>query len=214
MRDINEIASRIANIILSPNTVTGLIHGALSVPVDLGYLVYGFFDTDSRYRHETVRIRMADAIKHDILNHDNITNAAKLIFSKFNEYVSESKQDEVYSSVVSSITGRLLTSMLVTNIATSIIQRVSLITSPKGSAFSFIFLLGGMMERSIRTSENLLIESPEVYGMLRPRDYDLLYFLMEPAVQPFVDAIHVKTTQGLPAFNRILKLVEDKINGS
>lgn len=32
--------------IISPDSAIGLVHGILSVPVDLGYLAYGFFDTD------------------------------------------------------------------------------------------------------------------------------------------------------------------------
>lgn len=41
MADIEGIARRIYNIIISPDTVTGLINGGLSVPLDYGYMVYG-----------------------------------------------------------------------------------------------------------------------------------------------------------------------------
>ncbi|CNI92403.1 Uncharacterised protein [Yersinia intermedia] len=75
-----------------------------------------------------------------------------------------------------------------------------------------ILLVGGMTERCIRTSEQLSVEEPEVYNLLRIKDYDLLYFLFEPALKPFIDALSVRRTQGMPAFNEILELVEDKVN--
>ncbi|HDU5883837.1 TPA: hypothetical protein RFW07_005019, partial [Klebsiella pneumoniae] len=58
MADIEGIARKLYNIIISPDTVTGLINGGLSVPLDYGYLIYGIFDTDTRYERETERIRM------------------------------------------------------------------------------------------------------------------------------------------------------------
>lgn len=51
--DIEDIANRIADIIMSPTTITGLINGALTVPLDMGYLAWGYMDTDSRYAHQT-----------------------------------------------------------------------------------------------------------------------------------------------------------------
>lgn len=48
MADIDDIATRIAGIILSPESVNGLINGAFTVPLDMGYMEYGVFDTGSR----------------------------------------------------------------------------------------------------------------------------------------------------------------------
>lgn len=72
--DAEDIAGRIVNIIESPNTIKGMINGALTVPLDFGYLALGYFDTDSRYDHQTQRIRMLTAIRHDILNYDHIVD--------------------------------------------------------------------------------------------------------------------------------------------
>ncbi|EAQ8062576.1 hypothetical protein FZS33_21765 [Salmonella enterica] len=66
----------------------------------------------------------------------------------------------------------------------------------------------------MRTSDSLSNEAPEVYELLRPRDYDLLYFLFADAVQPFVDAIHAGYTEGKPVFDRIMKRVEERLNTS
>ncbi|MEA9391008.1 hypothetical protein SJI19_10715 [Acerihabitans sp. TG2] len=39
------------------------------------------------------------------------------------------------------------------------------------------------------------------------------FFMFEPALKPFVDALSVKRQQGLPAFNQSLDLVDDKVSG-
>lgn len=120
MADIEGIARRIYGIIISPETVTGLINGGLSVPLDYGYLIYGIFDTGSRHERET--------------------------------------------------------------------------------------------ERSLRVYDSLSNDAPEVYALIRSRNYGLLYFLFADAVQPFVDAIHAGYTEGQPVFNRIMKRVDQYMN--
>lgn len=218
MSDIDEIANRIADIILSPDSINGLVSGALTVPLDFGYLIYGYLDTGSRYAHDTIRIRMAKAIKRDILNREHIKNAIETIFDDFNKYLSEEEQNKIYRTVVTSIAGRLIMNTIVSKIVSLVIARVSFISSKssyKSIAFlSTILLIGGMSERSIRTSEALAVECPEIYYLLRPKDYDLLYFLIEPAVKPFIDAIQVRATQGEPAFHKIIELAGKKINGN
>lgn len=63
MADANNITLRLFNIIDSPDTVTAFINGGLSVPLDYGYLIYGIFDTETRYERETERIRTTTAIR-------------------------------------------------------------------------------------------------------------------------------------------------------
>ena len=218
MADIEGIARKINDIIISPDTVTGLINGGLSVPLDYGYLIYGIFDTDTRYERETERIRMMTAIRHDILNYENIVNAVKLILQLFNKYLSESEQDRIYRSVVTSIVGRISTNIIASNIAKAVIEKTSftyVVFKGKGNPIAFlstILLFGGMAERSIRTSDKLRNETPEVYSLLRPRDYELLYFLIADAVQPFMDTIHAGYTEDNPVFDKIMKRVEDHLN--
>ncbi|HHA1391339.1 TPA: hypothetical protein ACOEBK_005019 [Enterobacter ludwigii] len=218
MADVEDIARRLCNIISSPDTVTGLINGGLSVPLDYGYLIYGIFDTDTRDARQTIRIRIITAIKNDILNYENIVNAVKLIFETFNTYLTEAEQDKLYRSVTTSILGRVATNIMAATIAKHVIERTSftfVVFKGKGNpitALSTLLLFGGMAERSIRTSDRLKEEAPEVYALLRARDYDLLYFLFADAVQPFIDAIHAGYSEGKPVFNQIIKKVNEKLN--
>ena len=185
--DIEDLANRISDIIMSPATISGLINGALTVPLDMGYLAWGYMDTDSRFAHQTQRFRMAEAIHNDILNYKHITNAVEIIFKEFDKYASLSQQNNAYRGVVSSMVGRFMSAKL-------------------------IAMIGGMSERSIRMSESLAIEAPEIYWLLRPHDYDLTYFLFEPAVKPFIDAVDVGATRGQPAFDKIIDAVGRKLH--
>lgn len=185
--DIEDLANRISDIIMSPATISGLINGALTVPLDMGYLAWGYMDTDSRFAHQTQRFRMAEATHNDILNYKHITNAVEIIFKEFDKYASVSQQNNAYRGVVSSMVGRFMSAKL-------------------------IAMIGGMSERSIRMSESLAIEAPEIYWLLRPHDYELTYFLFEPAVKPFIDAVHVGATRGQPAFDKIIDAVGRKLH--
>jgi len=185
--DIEDIANRISDIIMSHATISRLINGALTVPLDMGYLAWGYIDTDSRYAHQTQRFRMAEAIHNDILNYKHITNAVEIIFKEFDKYASVSQQNNAYRGVVSSMVGRFMSAKL-------------------------IAMIGGMSERSIRMSESLAIEAPEIYWLLRSHDYDLTYFLFEPAVKPFIDAVDVGATRGQPAFDKIIDAVGRKLH--
>lgn len=214
MDDYEDIATRIANVIVAPDSVLGFLHGVLSVPVDLGYLVYGYFDTDSHYAHETQRIRITQAIANGILDYDRIIDAIQIIFNQFNAHVSESQQNRIYSRTISSVTGRLVTSGIISKrIATVIAGHMSSFIKIQSGLTGGILLMGGMTERCIRTSEQLGVDEPDVYQVLRIKDYDLLYFLFEPALKPFIDVLSVRRMQGIPAFDSILGRVEDKIDG-
>lgn len=214
--DIEDLANRISDIIMSPATISGLINGALTVPLDMGYLAWGYMDTDSRFAHQTQRFRMAEAIHNDILNYKHITNAVEIIFKEFDKYASVSQQNNTYRGVVSSMVGRFMSAKPIAMIGAAVLARVSFIGAQSAKNWigrvTMILLIGGMSERSIRMSESLAIEAPEIYWLLRPHDYDLTYFLFEPAVKPFIDAVHVGATRGQPAFDKIIDAVGRKLH--
>ena len=215
MRSYQEIAKRIAKIILSPESAIGFVHGVLSVPTDIGYLAYGFLDTDSRYQRETEKIRIAGAIKNGILENHNFMKTIETVLNMFNKNVPESKQNAIYSKTIASLAGRTLTNSLIAGrLATSIAQRSSFLVAARGALIGNALLLGGMTERCIYTSEKLQKNNPEVYNALRAQNYDLLYFLVEPALNPFLEALNVKRTQGQPAFEKIIEMVEKEVNAN
>lgn len=213
MDSYQEIARRIAKIILSPDSAIGVIDGVLSVSKDMGYLAFGFIDTDTRYQRESEKIRMLTAIKHGLLDHHNFIKTIETVLNNFNKFVPETRQNAIYSKIIASVAGRTITnSMIAGRIATAIAQRSSFLITLRGGIIGNSLLIGGMVERCIYTSQRLQQYNPDIYHALRYRNYDLLYFLVEPALNPFVEALKVKNTQGQPAFEKILSMVEKEIN--
>ncbi|MBM7342930.1 hypothetical protein [Pantoea coffeiphila] len=212
MSTYTDIAKRIAKIIVSPDAVIGFIHGVLSVPQDLGYLAYGYIDTDSRYNRETERIRLIKAIRFGILQNENFVRTIEIVLNKFNQYMPIEKRDGIYAKMGASVLGRAITNSIISKkIATIIAQRSSLMVALRGGVVGNTLLAGGMAERSIYNSQKLQSTDPEIYYALRERDYDFLYFLVEPALNPFVEALRIRKNQGETAFIQILDLVEKEV---
>jgi len=212
MTTYTEIAKRIANIIISPASAIGLIDGVLSVPQDLGYLAYGYFDTDSRFTRETERFRLINAIRFGILQNENFIRMIEIVLEKFSQYVSEDKRDDIYAKTGASVVGRAITNSFVSKkIATTLAQRISLMISIRGGVLGNFLLAGGMAERSLYRSKSLKSSDPDIYYELRKKDYDFLYFLVEPALKPFIEALRVRRTQGSTAFTQIIELVENEV---
>jgi hypothetical protein len=213
LRSYQEIARRIAKIILSPESALGFIDGVLSVPKDIGYLAFGFIDTDNRYQRESEKIRMLTAIKYGLLENHNFIKTIETVLDIFNKTVPEDKQNAIYGKTMASVAGRTITNSLIAGkLATIIAQRSSFLITLRGGLIGNTLLIGGMVERCIYTSERLQQYNPEIYNRLRTRDLDLLYFLVEPALNPFVDALKIRNTQGQVAFERLLSMVENEIN--
>lgn len=213
MRSYQEIARRIAKIILSPESAIGFIDGVLSVPKDISYLAFGFIDSDSRYQRESEKIRMLTAIKYGLLENHNFIRTIETVLDNFNKTVPEDKQNAIYGKTMASVAGRTITNSLIAGkLATIIAQRSSFLITLRGGIIGNTLLIGGMVERCIYTSERLQQYNPEIYNRLRTRDLDLLYFLVEPALKPFVEALKIRNTQGQAAFEKILSMVENEIN--
>lgn len=212
MLDYIDVSKRIGDIVLSPNSVENFVSGALSVPRDLAYMVYGVFDTESRFENEFERERIIRFIKSGNLDYHHILEAVNIIFNEFNIYLSEVKQDAIYNSVSFSLIGRFITNSYITSkITSAVMSEISFIPKLAGRfSIGSIFLVSGMMEHSILASGDLQRDNPHIYNILRSRDYDLLYFLFKPAIQPFVDAITIREAQGKDAFRKIIELVEER----
>lgn len=212
MSNYREIAQRIVTILVSPESVFGFWNGVTSVPKDIGYLAYGFIDTDSRSARGNERIRMVTAIRYGILKNHNFIKTLETVFTAFNKYVPEEKQNSIYRKTLFSVAGRSTANTLISaRLAQSIAQSGGAQVRLRGGIIGNLLLAGGMAERSIYTSQRLRIYVPEIYNALRPHNYDLLYFFLEPALQPFVEALHVRWTNGSAAFNYIINEIENEI---
>lgn len=59
-----------------------------------------------------------------------------------------------------------------------------------------------VQSRSVYTAQALKEDCPEIYNNLKPKDLDLLYFFVESLMEPVVDAINIRRTDGQAAFER------------
>ncbi|NIF23187.1 hypothetical protein [Candidatus Pantoea multigeneris] len=208
-----EIATRIVRVLLSPDTAVGIMGGILSVPKDLAYMAYGFMDTDSRSFRQDERIRMTHAIRFGILQNSHLKKSIETTLDVFSQFVPGSNKDKLAGQVTGSMIGRFLTNtVLTTSLLNAVVFKSGMLLKFGVGTLGNLLLINGMAERSIYTSMRLKKYNPELWQALRAKNYDFLYFLIEPAVQPFTEALHVRRTQGLPAFEKILDLVEEKLN--
>ncbi|HGM6859335.1 TPA: hypothetical protein ACKQDZ_000622 [Serratia rubidaea] len=213
--DYQAIAKRIVQVIVSPDTVVGFAHGVVSVPVDLGYLAYSYLDTGNRYNNQTETIRLANAIKKGILENPNLSKTIKTIFDQFNSYVPTDTQNSIYSKTIASIPGRMITnSIIAAKITTAVMQTTeySYLIQMRSALLGTVLLMGGMAQRSIYKSKALSEKNRAVYISLRTQgDLDFMYFLIQPFVDPFIDAITIRQRHGQEAFNRLLSMVEERL---
>lgn len=207
-----ELAHQIVEVIVSPDTAIGLMHGVISVPVDLSYLARAVFDTENISRRQRETFRLLNAIKNGLANENNINKAINKILDCFYTYIPEKTRDKIYSRIGGSVTGRAITNSVISGrIATTIAGRSSLYIKFKGGVIGNILLLSGMIERAIYSSWELNTNCPEIYNLLYPDNLDLLYFLVEPLMEPFIKSIKIRESEGQTAFNELMEIVVNEI---
>ncbi|HDJ1439873.1 TPA: hypothetical protein PPN70_002294 [Serratia rubidaea] len=212
--DYSDIAERIVKVTASPETIRGLARGAMSVPIDLGYLTLSIFDTGNRWRMQTERIRLFSALRAGMLNHHQIMRATRIIIDVFASYIPNDMQDRVYRGMVSPVAGRALTTGIITaTIANQMIAAGSaaFLSKTVAGSVGFVLTTGGLVEHCIYKSFELERKNMQVYYKLRQAgNLDFLYFLLKPYLEPFIDALSVRNRYGEGEFVKILEILEHR----
>lgn len=205
--NLESIAKEIAKALKSPDFYMGMGDGAVGVFRDLGYLAYGYIDTDSRYVRSLEKERMIRALRRGVASREKLKAAIVATLSLFDKHVPEEKKDKIYHKSSGSLVGKSLTGTAIMAVAHKISNagRFGIFLS------YYTLLLGGMAERSVYRSLYLKRENPELYQDLKRDDLDLLYFLFEPFVKPFSDALIVRRTHGDKAFNELIDMVGEEV---
>ncbi|MGP3011284.1 hypothetical protein ACTVPS_14140 [Serratia marcescens] len=87
-----EIAQEMANSVNSKsNFFGGFIEGAISFPVDMGYLAYDFINTDNRSINRYDTERMLRLIKAGLANQHSLTKIVKLVVDEYLKKVDVDK---------------------------------------------------------------------------------------------------------------------------
>lgn len=172
--------------------LASVAQGMLSFPVSMYYLGYDFMDTTHRHSNFDDRVRMANMLKRGISVHQE---AQKIVNAVIREFMSKVNMDSIQGIaqnftgvmagkfIFAELTGVKLGAAVSTRIMTSFAAGVVI-----GSALT----IGAETSRAIYTARKLENQNPALYHRLKSMgDLDLLYFLVEDKLKPFLDACSV-----------------------
>ena len=164
------------------------------MPQDIWVVTKDFFDTDSRGINERERIRLATLIKRGVSSED----FRRLMYIVVSRYVSGLTNEQVEKIMVKVVGSRLgnaafktfFSSELASWLGTYIIPRFLLSAKITG-----VLGVGAMVSRSVYSSRELKELNESIYYALRNAgDLDLLYFMVEDVLKPWIEAINYLTT--------------------
>lgn len=219
------LVQRFVRLVLSPETAVGFLQGMASIPVDLFYVGRSYLDTENRYRNRSEMYRLSLLIKRITSEEGVMSELINIIFETFFSHVPEKTQNKLFSRIGGAITGRAVTNAIVSSklidilagslqkaiVEKRITLREMLKINKSAALVGNIMLLGGMAERAIYTADALKYDCPELYNKLYPKSLDLLYFLVESAMEPVVDLIKLREKEGQVVFNNVMEMVSDEL---
>ncbi|MEN4830678.1 hypothetical protein [Pantoea vagans] len=165
------------------------ISGFTSIPSDLYALTKDFLDSDHRWDNETDRIRLLTLLKKRATS-DDLRKLIKLVVEQYIKRLNEQQLEKMLVKMVGSAAGSITFKYLFVE---AIVSRFFSRVIPQflfSAGMTGIITIGASVSRSIYTSRDLMKKNKEVYALLRGAgDLDLLYFLLEDNIDPWLDAI-------------------------
>lgn len=170
------------------------IDSFVSLPQDMWTLAKDMFDTENSGLNERERIRLGELTKRGVTSKD----FWQLIFIVINRYVhglNHEQLEKIMLKVAGSQLGKLafktvFASELASWFGTYIIPRFLLSAKITG-----VLGVGAMISRSIYSSRDLKELNESIYYALREAgDLDLLYFMVEDVLEPWIEAINYLST--------------------
>ncbi|HCD1877699.1 TPA: hypothetical protein NBJ28_001767, partial [Klebsiella aerogenes] len=168
----------------------------MSIPEDLWMLSKDFLDSDHRWRNETDKIRLISLIKKGVTS-EEVRRLVNVVIKRYLCGLSEEQSRELLIKVGGSQVGGIAFKMafvneLVSLFISKIIPRFLVSVGVTG-----VLSVGASISRSIYTSYELRNLNKEIYNQLRGiGDLDLLYFLVEDNIKPFIIAINYQQAHG------------------
>jgi len=165
------------------------ISGFTSIPGDLYALTKDFLDSDHRWDNETDRIRLLTLLKKGATS-DDLRKLIRLVVEQYFKRLNEEQLEKILVKMGGSVAGSFAFKFLfVKEIVSRFFSRII----PKflfSAGMTGIITIGASVSRSIYSSRDLMKKNREVYALLRGAgDLDLLYFLLQENIDPWLDAI-------------------------
>ncbi|EFE96155.1 hypothetical protein [Serratia odorifera] len=181
---------------------TAIYDGITSMPLDLvygakrTYLGSGALGSEYKLRNEEENERLFRSIKMGIDNRKPIYRAIQIILDDFFNSLPDEVKHKVYTRILGSgfhMAGRTATQILVVRqlsqyLVSQIVDRALYQRLFKFGIWSSIntALIMGVIERAALASRQLLAQHPDTYYKLRRENLDMIYFLIEPAMENYL----------------------------
>ncbi|HDC4533168.1 TPA: hypothetical protein O8T86_003913 [Enterobacter asburiae] len=172
--------------------LASVAQGMLSFPVSMYYLGYDFMDTTHRHSNFDDRVRMANMLKRGISVHQE---AKKIVNAVIREFMSKVNMDSI-QGIAQNFTGVMAGKFIfaeLTGVKLGAAVSTCIMTSfAAGVVIGSALTIGAETSRAIYTARKLENQNPALYYRLKSMgDLDLLYFLVEDKLKPFLDACSV-----------------------
>lgn len=196
-----------------------VVEGVVSVPLDIYYggrrtlEDVGVFGAEVQHKNSQERDRIVSLIQKCIENRGLIEQLVSMIINDFSNRlpssVAEKLQDNAAASGVKVIsrfsTQQIFSIFLGTQLVKKIALKgvIALVTRVGVGVALTAVLLQGLIERASNASYRLHDTNPRLHRKLKDADLDMIYFLVEDMVAPFV------CFSGESDFDQIVKKIEE-----
>lgn len=213
-----EIAEGMLNLIMPRKKsgievfATNVGKGFLEIPEDIWMIAKDYMDTEHRWRNQTDKIRLIAIIKKGVSS-EEVRRLVNIIIKRYLSGLSEEQSKQLFLKMSGKQVGGLAFKMIFVN------ELISLFVSrivPKfltSLGITGVLSVGSAMSSSVYKSYDLLKLNKNIYNELRGSgDLDLLYFLVEDNIKPFIEAINYQAIHGendKVIFNHFLNGVKD-----
>ncbi|MCA6221996.1 hypothetical protein [Photorhabdus antumapuensis] len=173
--------------------LTGFAEGVLDIPVDFYYLGYDYLDTDHRWDNENDKYRFIGLIKSDAITLNNLNRIIQVVFEEYLSKLSEEQKKRLVSTKLGKLFGGIAAKYVIFNGQLGAFFGTKWFMKFGGSlTFTTVLGLGASVSRAIYTSRELAQTNPTLYMQLkREGNLDLLYFLVENKMKPYVKALEL-----------------------
>lgn len=195
-----------------------ILEGIVMIPVDLYYggrrtaEDMGVFGGDTRRQNAGERDRVAIMIAEAVRNRRLIARTVEIAITDFLDKLPADSQEKIRQSAVrsgvkfasnkaaqitlSTYLGRRLTERIVARAVAKRLAKFGV-----GFAVSAV-LIQGMIERASNASKRLEAANPALHRKLKQENLDMIYFVAEEDLAPFVstDVVELRAPKALQAF--------------
>jgi len=211
-----------------------IVSGVVSIPVDIYHGTrrtaedVGLLGRDARLENQAERERLTNLIGEVFRNRNILLRPVEIILDHFFDLlpddalqrmaraapgVADAAAPTVARMIARSQTQNQLKQYIGRKIVERAITRAIAQRIAKfgvGIVLSGV-LLQGMLERASNAAHSLRIEHPAIYQMIRNENLDMVYFLVEDFMKPYLDAIKLAGTNQAE-FRRLVQAIESQIN--